>query len=327
MLVLSFKKGQGLGNQLWNYVVLRSVAEHNNYKFKLLNYDLFLAKDFLKLQVSDTKKVFDKKLLNSFKEKSLFDTKLNCFIHLFDEQIFNVNDNTIIEGILQSEEYLRPSIDIINKYIKLKDKNNFLINRENTCILNIRGGEYKRHRELILPKSYWLNAMANMKRFKKKIDFKIVTDDFAYASTLFPSIEIIKGGIKEDFMNLFFCKYAILSNSSFGYFPIKLGTPPDIVIAPNHWARFGNKYERWASPSNIYKDWLWQDKNGEIRKPAEIEKSILDLKRVYASYNVYTTEDFFKKKTLKDFLPKKYRNLLKRLLSKLFPLYVGYLKK
>ena len=327
MLVLSFKKGQGLGNQLWNYVVLRSVAEHNNYEFKLLNYDLFLAKDFLKLQISDTKKVFEKKLFNSYKEKSLFDTKLNCFIHLFDEQIFHVDDNTIIEGILQSEEYLRPSIDIINKYIKLKDKKNSFLNRENTCILNIRGGEYKRHRELILPKSYWLNAMVNMKRFKNKIDFKIVTDDFAYASSLFPSIEIIKGGIKEDFMNLFFCKYAILSNSSFGYFPIKLGTPPDTVIAPNYWARFGNKYERWASPSNIYKDWLWQDKNGEIRKPAEIEKSKFDLKRIYASYNVYTTEDFFKKKTLKDFLPKKFRNLLKRLLSKLFPLYVGYLKK
>ena len=57
MIVLSFKKGQGLGNQLWNYVVLRSVAEHNNYEFKLINYDLFLAKDFLKLQISDTKKV------------------------------------------------------------------------------------------------------------------------------------------------------------------------------------------------------------------------------------------------------------------------------
>ena len=128
-------------------------------------------------------------------------------------------------------------------------------------------------------------------------------------------------------MNLFFCKYAILSNSSFGYFPIKLGTPPYIVIAPNYWARFGNKYERWASPSNIYKDWLWQDKNGEIRKPTEIEKSKFDLKRIYSSYNVYTTEDFFKKKTLKDFLPKRFRNLLKRLLSKLFPLYVGYLKK
>ena len=63
MLVLSFKKGQGLGNQLWNYVVLRSVAEHNNYEFKLLNYDLFLAKDFLKLQISDTKKVFEKNFL------------------------------------------------------------------------------------------------------------------------------------------------------------------------------------------------------------------------------------------------------------------------
>ena len=38
-----------------------------------------------------------------------------------------------------------------------------------TDLLNIRGGE-KRHRELILPKSYWVNAIKNMKKEPK---FKI----------------------------------------------------------------------------------------------------------------------------------------------------------
>ncbi len=323
MILLSFKKGQGLGNQLWNYVVLRSVADLNNYKFKLLNYDLFLGKEFLKIKISNTKKEFNNQNINIYREKSLFDIDLKCFINIYDKEVMNIRDNTILEGTLQSEEYLKPSIEIINKYLKIKEKKETLIDFENTCLLNIRGGEYKSHRELILPKSYWLNAMQNIKGFNHKINFKIITDDPSYASKILPEIEIIKGGIKEDFMNLYFCKYAILSNSSFGYFPLKLGKQPDLVIAPKHWSRFGNYYNKWVSPSNIYKDWLWQDINGKIIKKSEIEKYKVNVNVIYSSYNVYTDEKFFKEKSIKNLIPQNFRKYLKKLLSKIFPLYFG----
>ena len=179
------------------------------------------------------------------------------------------------------------------------------------------------HKELILPKSYWLNAMKNIKVLNNKIEFKIITDDFKYASKLLPDIEIIEGGIKEDFMNLYFCKYAILSNSSFGYFPLKLGQLPNVVIAPNQWARFGNIYNRWVSPLNFYSEWLWQDKNGRILRSSEIEKSISIANKIYSKYNVYTNEKVFEKKSLKDLIPKKFKKFLKKLLSNLFPLRIG----
>ncbi len=323
MILLSFKKGQGLGNQLWNYVVLRSIADYNNYKFKLLNHDLFLGKEFLEIKKCSTNIEIESDVKNYYKEKVIYDIDLKCFISLFDKEILNIKENTIIEGILQSEEYLKPSTKIINKYINIKEKRNNLLNLNNTCLLNIRGGEYKLHRELLLPKSYWINAMKNMKSFNNKIEFKIITDDNKYASKLFPEIEIIKGNIKEDFMNLYFCKYAILSNSSFGYFPIKLGESPNFVIAPYQWSRFGNTYNRWSSPVNFYSDWLWQDKNGNIVKSTEIDSSITISNKIYSNYNVYTNEEFFKKKTFKDLIPRPVKKFLKKLLSNLFPLNIG----
>ena len=49
MLVLEFKDGQGLGNQLWNYVALRSIAK-NNYDFRLINFDNFFRERIYKFR-------------------------------------------------------------------------------------------------------------------------------------------------------------------------------------------------------------------------------------------------------------------------------------
>ena len=46
MIFLKFKKGQGLGNQLWNYVVLRSAADLNNLKFKMMTMKISKQKNF-----------------------------------------------------------------------------------------------------------------------------------------------------------------------------------------------------------------------------------------------------------------------------------------
>ena len=97
-----------------------------------------------------------------------------------------------------------------------------------------------------------------------------------------------------------------------------MGEKPNIVIAPNQWARFGNKFDRWASPSNFYKDWLWQNSNGQILKENEIKLSILKSKKIYSKYNVYTCEKAIKKYSLKNSLPNKFKNKIKKYLSKFF---------
>ena len=53
MILLKFKEGQGLGNQLWNYVVLRRIAELRNLKYKIINTEEFKGKDFLDIKFNN----------------------------------------------------------------------------------------------------------------------------------------------------------------------------------------------------------------------------------------------------------------------------------
>ena len=126
--------------------------------------------------------------------------------------------NIRINGLFQSDKYLKYLNRItLNKFIKIKsNKINF---DKNTCILNIRGGEYKRHKNLILPKIYWLNAMKLMSKINKNISFIVVTDDYRYAKSLFPNFEIISKNIHQCFVAIQNAPYLILSNSSFSFFP------------------------------------------------------------------------------------------------------------
>ena len=102
------------------------------------------------------------------------------------------------------------------------------------CILNIRGGEYKRHKSLVVPISYWEGAIEN---FKTKFNIKkfiIVTDDYKYAKSLFPNLEVISGDVGACYAAIYNCKNIIVSNSSFSYFPCKTGLKKN-VIAPMFW--------------------------------------------------------------------------------------------
>ena len=44
MIGTEFYKGQGLGNQLWAYAVIRSLAEDHGYDFGFLGTDKFKGK-------------------------------------------------------------------------------------------------------------------------------------------------------------------------------------------------------------------------------------------------------------------------------------------
>ena len=131
----------------------------------------------------------------------------------------------------------------------------------------------KRHRELILPKSYWLNAMANIKRFKKKIDFKIILM-ILHMFWLFQVLKLLSG-IRRfyEFIFLYIIYQIIL-----GYFPWNL-EHLQILLSLQIIGLGLEINMKDGLPSDIYKDWLWQDKNGEIRKPWNREIKF-DLNRV-----------------------------------------------
>ena len=326
MLYLEFLDGQGLGNQLWNYVTLRSLSNKLGYEFEIINPNKFKGKSFLQISYS-TNKVRKKKFSGShnlkiFREKLFYDKSLKTFVSDFDKEILQIKQNTLLKGLFQSEKYLFNND--INQYIKLKNPDRYKSNcKDHKCILNIRGGEYKRFKELILPKSYWLHAMKNMKNTHKNMKFYIVTDDYDYAKNLLPELKILKGNMSDDFTQLFNSEYLIVSNSSFAYFPITMGEKPKKIIAPSKWSRFGNIHQRWISPANYYENWFYQNEKGKIISNENIEKVINNTRHFYSKYNVLTTEESITEKSLLSFLPNNFKKLIKKVLSKIFPLYIG----
>ena len=323
MILIEFKEGQGLGNQLWNYVTLRSVAKALSKDYKVLGYMNFKGSKFLEINEGKTNTNNEKSFQNIFYEELIYDKELKTIICDYDKSIFKIKDNTLIKGLFQSEKYLLPNRDIINEFIKIKPKDYVPQNWDRICILNIRGGEYKRHRELILPKSYWVNAIKNMKKRNPNLKFRIVTDDKNYAKKLLPNIEIIGGNISSDFYALYKARFLIISNSSFSYFPIMLGEKPDYVIAPLYWSRYGNKYNKWSSPANCYEGWIWQNNEGKILSKNEVINSLINSRNKYKDFKLrhYSKDIYMEKKGSK--LVIFIKRILKLILSIFFPLKYG----
>jgi len=324
MIYIKFEKGQGLGNQLWNYAVLRSIANFRSIDYKVLNIENFKGKKFLDIDETNNPniKTIEEDLEFAY-EELFYDKKLETISSDYDRSIIDIKDNSLLKGIFQSEEYLIPNKNIINDFIKIKPNLNFQMDWDKICILNLRGGEYKRHKNLILPKSYWTNAINNIKKINSNLIFKIVTDDEKYAEKFLPEVEILRGNIEADFYNIYNAKYIIVSNSSFSYFPINLGSTPKIVIAPLYWSRFGNKYNRWSSPSNFYKDWLWQDDSGKILSHKKVLKTLIDTRSEFKKYNIRFKYDFLETKNKNSYVLIKIKKFFKYLLSILFPLKYG----
>ena len=174
MIYLEFLEGQGLGNQLWNYVALRSISRKLGFGYEIISPENFKGKNFLDIKYSekykeDVSSIYsnEKSYEYIFREKLYYDKVLQTFASDFDSEILKIKSNTLIKGLFQSEKYFFNND--INKFIKLKKSNKKnLKTSKNVCLLNIRGGEYKRFKNLILPKSYWLNAIKNMRKIEKK---------------------------------------------------------------------------------------------------------------------------------------------------------------
>ena len=57
MIYLEFLEGQGLGNQLWNYVTLRSISSKLGFGYEIINPENFKGKNFLDITYSEKYKV------------------------------------------------------------------------------------------------------------------------------------------------------------------------------------------------------------------------------------------------------------------------------
>lgn len=258
MISTPFYKGMGMGNQLANYVTVRTLALDKGYYFGVQFPENFKGKDFMNLDMglpviggrTDVEGEIPQELPEGFKhyyrEKMIDNGD-------YDLDIVKVKDNTLIHGLLQGVKYFQNRKKEINEWLKVEP----IEMPDDVCVINIRGGEYKYVTDFILPKSYWDNGINHMKSISPDMKFEIHTDDIDYAQSLFLEYPIIQD-IGINWRSIRYAKYLLLSNSSFAILPAWLGE--GYVVAPKYFARFNTG--EWFLKQNYMSDWHYMDRDG-----------------------------------------------------------------
>lgn len=254
MLATPLYNGQGLGNQLANYVTTRCLALDKGYDFGVMFPERFKGSSFMKLDmgkpvVGGTINVegrapealpegftsYYREYINSYPDGAIKGD--------YDPEIPLLEDNTLIHGLLQGENYYKHRKSEINEWLKVKP----LDMPDDLCVINFRGGEYKYVKDFFLPKAYWDKCISIMKGKRSDMRFEVHTDDPDEARRFFPDYKIIKD-IGINWRSVRYAKYLILSNSSFGFLPAWLGDAK-VILAPMYWER--HNLGRWQLYQNI----------------------------------------------------------------------------
>jgi hypothetical protein len=282
MIATAFYKGQGLGNQLWAYAAIRSIARIQELEFGFLGVSNFKGHDFLDLdfgtlipgKVSNAPKEQIPEGLTNYYIERLTRHPSGADISELDPLVKNANDGTFLDGTFQAEEYLLPRAEVaswLNTDGEVKEE----------CVISLRGGEFRGVPELFLPQSYYSNAIREIRESSPNIKFVVVTDDASLARKWFPEFEIqTSGGVKRfhgglyihprshkiglDFKRIQKAKYLILSNSSFSWWGAYSNLYAERIIAPKYWARYNTSDGFWSNGDSLTRGFEWMDRSGEI---------------------------------------------------------------
>lgn len=260
MLTFSMLGDHGrLGNQMFQFSMLKSVALKNNFNFSIPkeNHQLFDCFD-LKCKVYDLKKninIINK--LHTYREKSFS----------FDSNVFSVGDNINFIGNYQSEKYFSS--------IREELLNDFSFKQE---ILNIANNLYiqqKKEKEIVavhVRRGDYVNLqnfhpLCDMEYYKKCLDLFdncdifIFSDDIKWCKENFRNIS--KNNITYcdsnnpyvDLCIMSICDHNIIANSSFSWWSAWLNKNKNKkVIAPKKW--FGPDYYYHDTSDLIPNDWI-----------------------------------------------------------------------
>ena len=123
-----------------------------------------------------------------------------------------------------------------------------------------------------------------MLKINPNMIFKIITEDVASAKAMLPEIEAFHFDIGKDYSIIKNAKYLILSNSTFACFPTFTNEVVRFVIAPKYWARHNVSDGYWATGQNLYRNWMWQDRDGNL---CDYDQCIKEFEEYKVRSNLY----------------------------------------
>jgi hypothetical protein len=292
------------GNHMWNYVLCRLVGEKLGYEWGVspipthdyhngMNQMYFLDIDYGK----EVKKIgINNKTLNVYEgiPNEYYDIKKShiyngdeCCINMYDPNVFNIQDNTMIHLISQSEDYLVDRKDEIYSWFKIKDEykiqyetklSELNINLDDdTCVINFRGGEYRGIANLICRREYWTDSINHMISVNPNMKFIIVTDDVECAKHFVGDYPCYHGDIGFDFYVINQSKYTILSNSSFGWWAAWLNDKSKLTIAPKYWSRHNISNGYWSLGDQYVRSFMYMSREGQLQNYEECKQESLEF--------------------------------------------------
>ena len=305
------KDGMGLGNQLWTMLSTKGIAEHLGVEHYTKGYKHFLAKNFLTVE-TNTVDYFPNDICN-IAEKSFYWKKANFLGCLFDDRFFTLNTEKdwLITGLLQDERYLS---DIGSALLFNTQKEQNILT--GTVICNVRGGEYRLHRNFQLKKNYWLASIQKMKEMYPHIHTVIgVSDDYEFCRKLGIFDKIIAGNIRETFELLTNAMYVVASNSTFSYFPVKLNNNVQCVIAPAFYNR-PHQHQMWCSPQNHYEAYSYIDQSCNILPQNTVKNHVYNTEaEIYKAGKIFDYGTYDPRSNiLKRIVPNQMKSMTKRLI-------------
>lgn len=277
MIAGIFHEGSGLGDQLFRYITVRTLAEDKGYTYGMqgtFKGDFFLDRPRL---VSDAPLWLRKAgVIKLWNEKKVIENGLD--VRSYDPEINFVEDNTIVDGSFEDNKYWRHNLLNINKWLSVEQLNVL----DDLCVIGFRGGEYYTDSNLGLPTSYYEQAVIEMHKINPKMRFEVHTDDPQIAElmltpifgtnqkkiTYVPNKRINHSrhtNMGFNWRNARYAKYAIIPNSAFFILPriLRHANPETsranprgpITIAPRYWARRNTKI--WARPACYYPEFRY----------------------------------------------------------------------
>jgi hypothetical protein len=303
MIVTELYNGQGLGNQLWCYVVTRLIAESNNYGFGIMSPEKFKGKEFIDLDFGKKvtggsgpeggpPNILPDTITHYYKENLIRHPNSGLDISPKDDIMLNIGDNTKIDGTMQSFEYVKNYKDKISGYLKIQEDKKILdYSDDNICIIHIRGGDFK-NSSAMLYSNYYTNAMNYFRMKNNDMVFYVVTDDVNTAKQILPNVQIIGssttnstdsnkanhhlgGPIWIDYSILNNAKNIIISASSFSWWPVWTNPNNPSVITPKYWAAHKLNSGYWSCGESLIDGWNYMDINGIVSDYKTCKKEIV----------------------------------------------------
>jgi hypothetical protein len=280
VIVTKFYKGQGLGNQLWVYAVLRAIAWNHNYSFGVESFKNYKLPNYIPLDRGECvlgvphERPYGLRVLGVSKvefeiQKVIFEPEIA--ISNWEERIANLSDGTKIEGYFQSINYIK---EFHQEFQKIFRCNAEVPTDSSTCYISVRGGDYLGKPEICCDEFFYRRAIKEMQECGFN-NFEIVTDDAAYANDLLPDFPVAhlnqdslmnlndrrqkEAKIAYDFALLQTAPALIISNSTFAWWAAWTNRFNPIVIGPRYWSHPRNRYQIWAPKEVAVESWRYSD--------------------------------------------------------------------